>query len=159
MEITELLQKRLSELLAITNTLSSQSSDDKEKVENLIKLIKATDPKSAPDKEDNIKRVSEIKKINALAYLKANEVGINIRIINEIYSIIKFLGVEPNMDTKDVEVLDFNLSHITPTFILDKGQVVFFDKEVEDKFFEQFDLADSRDEEYIDKVRKFRENG
>lgn len=159
MEITELLQKRLSELLAITNTLSSQSSDDKEKVENLIKLIKATDPKSASDKEDNIKRVSEIKKTNALAYLKANEVGINIRIINEIYSIIKFLGIEPNMDAKDVEVLDFNLSHITPTFILDKGKVVFFEKEVEDKFFEQFDLADSRDDEYIDKVRKFRENG
>lgn len=159
MEITELLQKRLSELLSITNTLSSQSSQDKDKVENLIKLIKATDPKSPEDKEDNIKRVSEIKKINALAYLKANEVGINIRIINEIYSIIKFLGIEPNMDAKDVEVLDFNLSHITPTFILDKGQVVFFEKEVEEKFFEQFNLADSRDEEYIDKVRKFRENG
>lgn len=159
MEISELLQKRLSELVAITNTLSSQSSEDKEKVENLIKVVKATDPKSASDKEDNLKRVSEIKKINALTYLKANEVGINVRIINEIYSIIKLLGIEPNMETKDVEVLDFNLSHITPTFILDKGQVVFFEKEVEDKFFEQFNLADSRDEEFIDKIRKFRENG
>lgn len=154
MELKELLEKRLHELVLITNTISSQSSEYKKRNEEIIKEVRESGD-SEEDKAANIKRIGEMKRINSSAYLRANEVGINIRIMNEIYSLMRFLGIEPTVSDKDLEILEFNLANVKPTFILDKGEVVFFDKQVEEFVNSKLQETDHKDLSYIENIKKF----
>jgi hypothetical protein len=158
MEIKDLLEKRLQELMTVTKTLSAQSSDHKFRTAEIIKEIKSSGT-SNTDRDNNRRLVTEMKKINSFSFVKSNEVGINVRIMNEIYAFMKFIDHEPNLAPEDIEVLEFNLANIKPTFILDKGEVVFFSKEAEDFVMEKMNQPDSRDDEYIEKIRNFKEDG
>ena len=79
--------------------------------------------------------------------------------MNEIYSIIKFMGIEPNVSEKDLEILEFNLANIKPMFIMDKGKVTFFDKEAEEIMLAKLEEASPDEDAQIQKVRNFRTNG
>jgi hypothetical protein len=154
MEITDLLEKRLQELVTVTKTLSAQASEHKFRTAEIINEIKASGTTDR-DRDNNRKLVTEMKKINSFSYVKSNEVGINVRIMNEIYSFMKYLDFEPQLPPEDIEILEFNLANVKPTFILDKGEVVFFSKEAEDFVMEKMSQPDSRDDDYIEKIRTF----
>lgn len=158
MEFKEILNKRLQEVVTITKVIGKQSSEDKKRTEDIVSEIKSSGD-SEEDRISNKKRVTEMKRINSFTFLKSNEIGINIRIMNEIYSLMKFLDIKPEISDADLETLDFNLMNVKPTFILDKGEVVFFEKQVEEFVLSQLEKTEYRDDEFIDKVKKFKENG
>lgn len=158
MEVKDLLEKRLQELVTITKTISSEASEYKFQNNKLIKEIQ--DSGDTPeDLDENRKRVREMRRINILSFMKSNEVQINIRAMNEIYSIMKYMGYEPVLDAKDLEILEFNLANVKPTFIMDKGEVVFFNKEYEDAMMEELKNASPDELEQIQKVRNFNIDG
>lgn len=159
MDTAELLQKRLQELVIITKTIGAEASDYKFQNEKLISEIKSSG-NSDTDLDENRKRVREMRKISTLSFMKSNEIQINIRIMNEIYSMMKYLGVEvQNLDAKDLEILEFNINNVKPVFIMDKGSVVFFDKELEETMMTKLDEASPGEDDQIKKVKNFKIDG
>jgi hypothetical protein len=158
MELKELLEKRFSEIVEITKILSTETSEYQFKNEQLITEIKASGD-TQEDAEKNRVRAREMKLINSLAFIKSSEVQINIRVMNEIYSLMKFMDITPNISDKDLEILEFNLANVKPTFVLDKGKVVFFDKDSEQIMLEKLNQPDDKEDELVNKIKKFRVDG
>lgn len=158
MELKELLEKRLSEIVAITKIISTEASEYQFKNEQIISEIKALGDTKEEVEKAKVK-AREMKKLSYLTYLKTSEVQVNIRVMNEIYSLMKFIGIVPNLDEKEMEILEFNLANVKPTFVLDKGEVVFFDRESEEIMLKKLDEPDDKEEELIAKIKNFRVDG
>ena len=147
----ELLEKRLIELVNITNALASENSKQQQRHSELIKEIK-----SSEDVLENKERISEMKKLNSFTFLRLKEVEINIRVMNEIYSLLKYSGIEPNIGEKEKASLEFNSSNFKPLFILDKGEITFLNKEAEDFILKELDKSSDADEKLIENVKNFK---
>ena len=86
--------------------------------------------------------------------LRVNEVGINIRAMNELYSLLVLQGARIDLSEKDLEILDYNLKNVKPTFILDKNEVVFYSPEVEE-YIESNIMNSTEDyKSIIDNIKK-----
>ena len=147
----ELLEKRLIELVNITNALASENSKQQQRHSELIKEIK-----SSVNVLENKERISEMKKLNSFTFLRLKEVEINIRVMNEIYSLLKYSGIEPKIGEKEKSSLEFNSSNFKPLFILDKGEITFLNKEAEDFILKELEKTSDADEKLIENVKNFK---
>ena len=77
MEFVDIINKRLQELVKITENISNTEQEFKEKVDGILADIKNTG-ESEEEYTANVLRIKEIKKLNSFAMLRVNEVGINI---------------------------------------------------------------------------------
>lgn len=156
MELTELLQKRLSEVITITNALSVENSNDQEKHQRLIAEIKTSGDSEEVKSEDDDK-LKIVKGLNAFMFLRLKEIETNIKIMNELYSLLMVTGVEIKIDDKHREFLDFNSKNFKPTFIIDKGEVVFFNKEVEELILNKLKEENSDNSEIIKNIKSMKD--
>lgn len=153
MEFVDIINKRLQELVKITENISNTEQEFKEKVDGILADIKNTG-ESEEEYTANVLRIKEIKKLNSFAMLRVNEVGINIRAMNELYSLLVLQGARIDLSEKDLEVLDYNLKNVKPTFILDKNEVVFYSPEVEE-YIESNIMNSTEDyKSIIDNIKK-----
>ena len=153
MEFVDIINKRLQELVKITENISNTEQEFKEKVDGILADIKNTG-ESEEEYTANVLRIKEIKKLNSFAMLRINEVGINIRAMNELYSLLVLQGARIDLSEKDLEILDYNLKNVKPTFILDKNEVVFYSPEVEE-YIESNIMNSTEDyKSIIDNIKK-----
>lgn len=153
MEFVDIINKRLQELVKITENISNTEQEFKEKVDGILADIKNTG-ESEEEYTANVLRIKEIKKLNSFAMLRVNEVGINIRAMNELYSLLVLQGARIDLSEKDLEILDYNLKNVKPTFILDKNEVVFYSPEVEE-YIESNIMNSTEDyKSIIDNIKK-----
>ena len=153
MELSDLINKRIQELVTITNFISNTQEDFKKQVDEILAKIKASG-NTEEDKIENIVRIKKIKELNSSEMLKVNEVGINVRVLNELYSLQVIVGNSVNLPEKDIEILDYNLKNVKPTFILDKNEVVFYSPEVADFIKTSIANADENYDEIIANIKK-----
>ena len=154
MEVLNVLQSRLKDLVNTSKQLSIANSEDKATNDRLISEIKSSGD-SPEETTKNRERIAEMRKVNTYAFMRNNELNINIRLLNEIYSVLLVSGEEIDIPTEDKEVLDFNLKNVKPTFIVDQNKLIFFNPDVEEMTTKKImELSPEEADSYIKNVKQ-----
>lgn len=150
----EYIKQRVNELWSLIEQLRDSATEDTKVANDLILKIR-----ESKDEDEKIELMKKFKKTQFFNNLKLSEMEKTMPVLVELVSLAKVVDVDLELTDEQESIIDTNKKRITPMYIVDKNQLVFVHKELEEAVDKEINNPSESDLAALKNIFKAVENG
>ena len=124
---TSYIKTRVKELFTYLEYLKEAADKDTVEANKIVSEIKSTE-----EEEEKINLITKFKKIQFFNNMKLMEVEKTIPILIEMYKLSQSISLDLELNEVQQDMIEINLKRNQPMYIVDKNELVFLNKELEE---------------------------
>ena len=143
----EYINQRVREMFNYLEALKDAANEDTVSANNLLAKLK--EENDEPTKMDLIKQFKKIQFFNNFKLMESEKV---IPALIEAINLAKVLGLEIELSDDEEAMLDVNKKRFAPMYVLDKGTMIFMNKDLEEMIDKELEKPSATDVQAITNI-------
>ena len=145
----EYIKQRVRECITYLTLISESANEDTLEANKVIAEIRSETDETA--KMDLIKKFKKIQFFNNFKLMESEKI---IPRLLELVDVAKIIDIDLELTEEEEDMISLNKTRFSPSYALDKGTIIFINKELEEIIDKELEKPSSSDMQAINNILK-----